>query len=122
MGTSYNQIEKWYKEGKKNGYKYMTVIYDTFDWTGEDFNVNDFIEFDNISGEKSLVNGKKIIEFTEKAISSAIEEREKEIVKELKTWFTDEMEDDPELSEWGKGKRKGYNRAIDQIILFIQPK
>jgi hypothetical protein len=30
--TSYNEIKKWYNEGKKAKYKYMTVICDTFDW------------------------------------------------------------------------------------------
>lgn len=37
MSTSFKEIKEWFNEGKKKGYKYMTVKCDTFDY--EDYPV-----------------------------------------------------------------------------------
>ena len=33
MATSRQQVKEWYDEGKKEGHKFMTVIFDTFGWS-----------------------------------------------------------------------------------------
>lgn len=51
--TSYNEIKKWFNEGKKSKYKYMTVICDTWDW--EDYpSYGDY--------PKEAGNGEKVME------------------------------------------------------------
>jgi len=58
--------------------------------------------------------------FIEKLILEVKAETKKEIIEMLETWKTDEIKDDPNLSEWGKGKRVGFNKAIEQIISKLQ--